>query len=695
MKITNLGMPNVYKSLIKKEVEGFWRGEKRSEEVLSAFEDVQENNYLSQKKLDLIPKGDIDIYDRLHRTSALFGLTPERFGQLEDTKENTLENYLAIPRGRADSPASPMVKWFNTNYHVVQPEIEKDPKLNWNYSTKISEDHDKLALIGPWTVLSYAINRTNNTKEELFDKLVQEYVTFINHHPALIIQLEEPSFLINGIPKGYHEFVKQIEKETHLHVYFGAVNNFSQELFLLPVEGIGLDFVDGESNLELLPTFPKDKTLIAGIINGRNVGPTTNKTKETLDKILEEISEDKLYISPSCSLQHVPFTTENESDYVKENLVFAIEKLDELQKIKDGTIEYKQVDCKEDDLTMEIYNRSRPPKTKNETLFPTTTIGSFPQTKEIRKLRQDWKRKKISNKEYEIQIKKYIKECIKKQEELGLDILVHGEPERNDMVQYFAENLQGFTIIKSPVQSYGTRHVRPPVITQDISRPEPISTRWSKYAQSLTFKPVKGMLTGPITMVQWAFPREDISKEAQFYQVAKVLSQEVNDLTNAGIKHIQIDEPALREALPLDKNKREHYLKHAINAFRQVYAEVNEDVIIHSHMCFSEFPEIINSINKMGVDVLSIEDSKAQGKTAISLIKEGFPGTIGLGVYDVHSPRISSIKEMIKIPEFLLENGIDPLKIWINPDCGLKTRGEEAYEQLENLVEAAKKLREK
>jgi 5-methyltetrahydropteroyltriglutamate--homocysteine methyltransferase len=692
MKITNLGMPNVYNNLIKKAVEGFWKGEKKEEDIQTALLEVQKYNSSLQENLDLRPKGDIDIYDRLLRTSILFGFTPDRFGPLEN-KENNLETYLSIPRGTSNAHASSMVKWFNTNYHVVQPEIERSPRLNWFYSTIVSDDIDKLAIIGPWTFLSYAINKTNKSKEELFQKLTDEYLSFLNNHPSLTIQLEEPSFLTQGIPAGYDKFVEKIEKETHLHVYFGAVNHFAQKLFSLPVEGIGLDFVDGESNIELLTHFPKNKKLIAGIINGKNVRPVSLKTKNTLDQICQEIPEEKLYISPSCSLQHVPLTTRDENEYVQKNLVFAIEKIQELEKIREGSISYKQIDEKKKNLTTTTYQRSRVPRHLNEVAFPTTTIGSFPQTKEIRSLRHNWKNKNISDEKYEQEIKLYIKNCIKKQKDLGLDILVHGEPERNDMVQYFAENLQGFTIIKSPVQSYGTRLVRPPVIIADIKRTAPITVKWSKYANSLTNNEVKGMLTGPVTMVQWSFPREDISKEEQFYQVAKVLSNEVDDLVNAGIKHVQIDEPALREALPFDPEKKEFYLKHAINAFRQVYANVPEEIIIHSHMCFSEFPDIIESIKEMEVDVLSIEDSKAQGKTAVALIEGGFPGTIGLGVYDVHSPRIPSIEEMIKIPEFLLKNGIDPLKIWINPDCGLKTRGEEAYKQLENLVNTAKKLK--
>ncbi|MFC1558731.1 5-methyltetrahydropteroyltriglutamate--homocysteine S-methyltransferase, partial [candidate division KSB1 bacterium] len=359
--------------------------------------------------------------------------------------------------------------------------------------------------------------------------------------------------------------------------------------------------------------------------------------------------------------------------------------------IKNGTVVYDKFEFTEEPLPEERYSRSRKDLWVGDIPYPTTTIGSFPQTSEVRKTRKMLKEEQISDLEYETFMKGYIKECIRKQEELGIDVLVHGEPERNDMVQYFAELLEGYTVIKSPVQSYGTRHVRPPVINGPVTRPKAMTVEWIKYAQSLTKKDVKAILTGPVTMLHWAYPREDISKEAQYYDIAKALRDEVNDLAAAGIKHIQIDEPALREGLPLDRSKREHYLKHAVNAFRMVFADVPKDVVIHSHMCFSEFPDIMNAISDMGTDVLSIEDSKAKGKTSKALKSGGFPGSIGLGVYDVHSPRIPNVDEMTDIPSGL---DMDPRKIWINPDCGLKTRGDEAYLQLERMMETTRRLRE-
>jgi 5-methyltetrahydropteroyltriglutamate--homocysteine methyltransferase len=690
MKTTNLGFPNVLEARIKRAVEGFWKGDKTIAEVHAARRGVEEASADIQKLLDLRPVHDIALYDRLFETALLFGIAPKRFGNQDDIARDA-EHYLLVPRGTDDAQASPMVKWFNTNYHVVQPEIERDPKL---LHVPALEDttKTKVALIGPWTLLSYALNRTERSEGELFSILAEQYVQLINRLSPGVVQLEEPSFVTRGMPESYESFVSRLEKEVHLHTYFGPVNSFADRLFELDVEGIGLDFVDGQSNLSLLSQFPSDKLLIAGIVNGRNVWPVSTRTKAILDTVREHITDDALYISSSCSLLHVPLTAENE-DVTSGTFSFALEKLEELEAIKNGTVHYREVSTQQVPLPDEVYRRSRKTFHVSDVPFPTTTIGSFPQTPELRAVRRELKEGSVSQEEYDQFIKSYISRCIAAQERLGLDVLVHGEPERNDMVQYFAEQLNGFVAITSPVQSYGTRHVRPPVIVGDVSLDDPMTVQWTKYAQSLTDKPVKGIFTGPVTMVQWAFPREDISREAQFYDVARALSKEVAALVEAGIVHIQIDEPALREAMPLDPSQREHYLRHAVNAFRLTYAAVPDETVVHSHMCFSAFDEIMGAINNMGVDVLSIEDSKAGGKVAAALHEGGFEGSIGLGVYDVHSPRIPTVDEMTPIPQELLNKGFNPRRVWINPDCGAKTRGFEVYDQLENMVSAAHQLR--
>ncbi|KKW47877.1 hypothetical protein A3C21_03430 [Candidatus Kaiserbacteria bacterium RIFCSPHIGHO2_02_FULL_59_21] len=689
MKTTTLGFPNTYQSLIKQTVERFWRGAAGEEEVRRAFAEVEEYNRRAQKNLDLVPAGDIDLYDRLLSTAVRFSLAPSRFGAPEETARS-LSTYLSIPRGAEGKPASPMVKWFNTNYHVVQPEIERDPK--WQKEAALpdlSDSRAKLALIGPWTLLSYAINKTPRPMPELFALLGAEYRAFIASLPAhTIVQLEEPSFLTRGIPDGYGDFLKGLERAVHLHVYFGAVNDLADRLFAFPVAGIGLDFVDGPENLSLLAKFPKDKALVAGVVNGRNVWPISARTKELLGTIRASVPDERLYISPSCSLLHVPLSAKGEAFPFS----FAEEKIAELASLKSGNAEFAPFTPHPAALPEERFERARKTFWVSPIAYPTTTIGSFPQTAEIRKARKDLREGAVSEAEYETFIKERTKECVERQEKLGLDILVHGEFERNDMVQYFAENFSGFTPIKGPVQSYGTRHVRPPVITGDVDRPRAFTVPWTTYAQSCTKKPVKGMLTGPVTIVQWSFPREDMEKEAQYYMVARALAKEVKDLVAGGAIHIQIDEPALREGLPLDAKRQAHYLRHAVNAFRLTFASVPDETIIHSHMCFSEFGDILDAIRDMGTDVLSIEDSKAKGKVAASIRASGFPASLGLGVFDVHSPRLPEVEEMLAIPSSL---DMDPRRVWINPDCGLKTRGEEAWTQLERMMEAVRILRER
>lgn len=694
MKTTNLGMPNVYNALIKKAVEGFWGGRNPPgknplESILAAQQQVIDYNATLQQKLDLQPVWDIDIYDRMLRTAVVFGMVPKRFGKAEDAVTD-LQIYLSIGRGTPRAQASPMIKWFNTNYHVVQPEIEGEPKLTVDPALFGPVQGKKLALIGPWTLLSYALNKTEHSPTQLFNLLADQYLHLLNSIPPTVVQLEEPSFLTNGLPPGsYGDFVGKIKHIVHLHTYFGAANDLAPWLFRLPVAGLGLDFIDGPENVELLPQFPGDKVLIAGILNGRNVHPVSNRTEQLLRVIREHIPDKQLYISPSCSLQHVPLSADGE----QQRFSFAKEKLEELTAIRDGTISYIPSRIAQESLPERVFRRARKEYWVSSTPFPTTTIGSFPQIAAVRENRKLWKQQEKTTEEYEDTVRGLIKDCIRRQEQLGLEVLVHGEFERSDMVEYFAEQLEGFVPIKGAVQSYGTRHVRPPVMVGPVHRRGPMTVKWSTYAQSLTDQPVKGMLTGPVTMVQWSFPREDISREAQYYDVAKALAEEVQDLAHAGIKHLQIDEPALREGLPLDPKKREHYLRHAVNAFRSVYAGVPDNIVVHSHMCFSDFAAIVDAIREMGVDVLSIEDSKAQGRTAESLRKAGFPGSIGLGVFDVHSPRVPTLEEMVKIPQLLLNSGFDPRRIWINPDCGLKTRGEEAYEQVGKMMDVAKVLR--
>ncbi|MBI4739496.1 5-methyltetrahydropteroyltriglutamate--homocysteine S-methyltransferase [Candidatus Woesearchaeota archaeon] len=746
MQTTNSGFPNVYGGLMKKAVESFWRKEASLQDVEHAFARVVQYNAGVESSLDLIPVFDCDIYDRMLKTAVMFGIVPGRFGTPQLANDD-LATYLSIPRGTRNSPASPMVKWFNTNYHVVQPEIEHAPKLIKDHVTpalRLATEHAqgkifKPVLIGPWTLLSYAMNKTDRSEEALFDALSGAYADLINNLAVPLIQLEEPSFLTRGIPGRYADFLRRLRKDVHLYTYFGSVSRIADDLFSLPVEGFGLDFVDGAADLEYLnwqgffDLFNGGKKLIAGIINGRNVWKVNGSAVRTLEYLLDNVSEENLILGPSCSLVHVPLSIKNERPELHDKFSFAVEKLAELESLRSCTLrsleaaksenrksnrqpsamverntacDLQSIPCCEQGRSEQERSEQERSRSSNQEFhrsartlwesaveYPLTTIGSFPQTSELRSKRASYKSGKISPQEYDEFIKGMIRDVIALQEKLGIDVIVHGEFEREDMVQYFARQLDGFTEIASPVQSYGTRMVRPPVITGNVNRKAPMTLEWITYAQSLTKKPVKGILTGPATMLQWAYPREDISRSTQMYQIARALRDEVNELYAAGIRHIQIDEPALREGLPLERREHEHYLWHATNAFRLCAVDLPADAVLHTHMCFSEFKEIIEAIKSLEVDVISIEESKSQGKVARFLQESGFTGGVGLGVFDVHSPRVPPVEEMLKIPASL---SIDAHRIWINPDCGLKTRTyDEAKAQLDNMVEVARHLRQK
>ncbi|MBI5398903.1 5-methyltetrahydropteroyltriglutamate--homocysteine S-methyltransferase [Candidatus Woesearchaeota archaeon] len=731
MQLTNIGFPNVYDGLIKKAVESFWRKEASPQDVEHAFARIVQYNTTVQTSLDLIPVFDCDIYDRMLKIAVMFGIVPGRFGTSQQANDD-LETYLSIPRGTRNSPASPMVKWFNTNYHVVQPEIEHEPKLIKDHITpllrlaseRVQGKTVKPALIGPWTLLSYAMNKTDRSEEALFDALSGEYADLINNLAVPLVQVEEPSFLTRGIPGQYAQFLRKLRKDVHLHTYFGSVRRIADDLFALPVEGFGLDFVDGAADLEYLnwqgyfDMFNGGKKLIAGIVNGRNVWKANERATRTLEYLLDNVSEENLILGPSCSLLHVPLSVKHEQPELHDKFSFAVEKLAELESLRSFAVSKSEnskasqvsavverkagsmlpsvlhsIPCYEQKCSGKEFHRNACTAWKSSVEYPVTTIGSFPQTSELRSKRASYKSRKISQQEYDDFIKDMIRDAIALQEELGIDVLVHGEFEREDMVQYFARQLDGFTEIASPVQSYGTRMVRPPVITGNVNRKAPMTLEWITYAQSLTKKPVKGILTGPVTMLQWAYPREDLPRSTQMYQIAQALRSEVNELYAAGIRHIQIDEPALREGLPLEKRERENYLWHATNAFRLCAADLPADAVLHTHMCFSEFKDIIEGIKALEVDVISIEESKSHGKVTRFLQESGFSGGVGLGVFDVHSPRVPPVEEMLKIPASL---SIDARRIWINPDCGLKTRTpDEAKAQLDNMVEVARHLRQK
>lgn len=752
MILSNIGMPGIGRIReTKKAVENFWNGSINESELLAILTCVRKENYLLQKnrKVELVPVFDTDPYDRLLRHAVMFGAVSSRFGNPEEIAAN-LGKYFSIPRGNANAPAASMTKWFNTNYHAVRPEIEGDFILTENFVLDSVREAIELgykvkpALIGPLTFLHYSINKTGNNFEELFNlitPLYKEIIAAIAQEGIEFVQIEEPVLVLDHakeyikLLKAFYKDISSVTKETKiiLQTYFGPISHIYDDLVRLPVGGIGMDMADQEENSRCVfkKGFPEDKWLACGIVSGRNPWITDlEKAFNKLVDICENVSSDKLILQPSSSLQHLPYSIFDETELnneIKSWLAFGLERLDELSILINGlnngenviknkilenqetllkkrnsshlinkSVRKRIISLKEND-----FRRVKPRGERYELqkkvfklpLFPTTTIGSFPQTKDIRKIRLDFKKKKVSEKEYVDFLRSRTKEWIEIQEDIGLDVFVHGEFERSDMVAYFAEKICGMTAIQGWVQSYGTRYVRPPIIYGDISRKGPMTVEWSIYAQSLTRKVVKGILSGPITILNWSFNRNDLSKKEQAFQIALALRDEVTELVDNGIKIIQVDEPTIREGLPLKKKEWKDYLKWAIDAFLLATASAPEKVQIHTHMCFSDFKDIISDINRMDADVISIEDSKQGGRLTAALYKGAYKGAIGLGLFDVHSPRIPSVEEMKLIPQ-KAEKIVPKEMLWINPDCGLKTRRKkETILQLKNMVQVAKELR--
>lgn len=748
---SNLGMPGIgRKREAKRVVEDFWKGQASAGEVEAALKEIRTENYRVEKEkgIQWIPVFDMDPYDRLLRHAVMFGIVPERFGTPEEAASD-LQVYFSIPRGTAKAQACAMTKWFGTNYHCIKPEIEGAFRLTRNFALELFSEakglnfQPKPVLIGPLTLFHYSVNRRGLSWEKLLDEITPLYVQVVEElvrAGAQVIQLDEP-VIVTWTDRSQVELLKKFLSSLArakggakilLQTYFSDVREVYQDLLSLPVEGIGFDFVRGPKNLELLKQhgFPREKVLGVGLVDGRGVWRSDLKAKVALVEEIQQRFAGDLALQPSCSLLHLPYTAADEtqlSSEIKEWLAFAFERLDEVsllaryfsgekgrlqglvdqnaemlrQKKKNLTVTNPKVQARLKGLKAKDFQRDVPRekryKTQGEKLalppLPSTTIGSFPQTAEVRKKRLEYRQGKITERDYRTFIRKEIAEWIRLQEEIGLDVLVHGEFERADMVAYFAENLAGIANIQGWVQSYGTRYVQPPIIYGDVFRPKPITVEWITYAQGLTQKPVKGMLTGPVTILNWSYGRDDISRQDQAFQIGLAIRDEVQDLEWAGIKIIQIDEPAIREGLPLKREDWEEYLDWEVKAFRLASSGVRPETQVHTHMCFSEFGDIIRHIDAMDADVISIEDSKMGGELAKCLHTAAYGGAIGLGVFDVHSPRVPGIEEMERIPRTVQEK-VSKERLWINPDCGLKTRGpEETKAQLRNMVAAAKNLR--
>lgn len=738
IKTSNLGFPRLGKKREwKKAIESYWAKKIDKAELDQTLQDLHKEILTIQKDhhVDHIPTGDFSLYDHVLDTSLLFNIIPERF-QGRPVDDDLLFD---IARGNKDHVASALIKWFNTNYHYIVPEWDNvSPQLNnnvllkkFNFSKEVGVTSHPV-ILGPVTyvALSKGGDQSFDEKVRTLLPLYKEVFEQLTEAGAEYIQVDEPILVTDGaadlqnITKEAYEFFNEAAPAAKLvlQTYFERVDlNFVGQL---PVYGFGLDFVhDNGFNLQQIKDglFPKEKALFAGIVDGRNVWSTNIEEKKALIETLQSYT-DELVIQPSSSLLHVPVTLEEETldDSVREGLSFATEKLDELYALKqlfnenDDTLynelkaqyerfesqSFKQLEYDYDSVKSERTTPFKERKVLQDQVLnlpdlPTTTIGSFPQSREVRKYRADWKNNRISDEKYEEFVQNEIKRWIEIQEEIGLDVLVHGEFERNDMVEFFGEKLNGFLVTKFGwVQSYGSRAVKPPIIYGDVKWTAPLTVKETLYAQSLTDKPVKGMLTGPVTILNWSFERVDIPRSEVQDQIALAINEEVLALEEAGIKVIQVDEPALREGLPLRSEYHEDYLNKAVHSFRLSTSSVQDSTQIHTHMCYSQFGQIIHAIKSLDADVISIETSRSHGDLIKDFEDITYDLGIGLGVYDIHSPRIPTEEEItVAINRALQE--IDRSLFWVNPDCGLKTRQEEEVKQaLTVLVNSVEKLRQ-
>jgi len=748
-----IGYPRIGKAReLKFAVEKYFKGEIDAEGLNRTAANLRSAHWQVQRihGIDYIPSNDFSFYDHVLDTAVLFNLVPERYRALE---LSPLDTYFAMARGyqgpRGDVKALAMKKWFNTNYHYLVPEIEDSTQIQIAGS-KIFDEYlearqqqleTKPVLTGAFTLLKLAKYTGRKRAEHVMADIVRAYQDVLNRLGKLgarWIQLDEPCLVTDLTAEDIRLFTALYRAllsakkgvKVMVQTYFGDVRDGYEVLQSLPFDGIGLDFVEGSQTLSLLRQngFAADKTLFAGVANGRNIWK--NHYAATLKSLLEIREYARhLVINPSCSLLHVPYSLNNETrlsrDFTR-YFAFAEEKLQELSELKrmlscpdpfetewykrneelfSGTryVPDENVRARVAALTERDFTRS-PALPEREAIqqnklnlppLPTTTIGSFPQTPQVRAIRAAYKKKAVPETEYRQFIFEQLRQCIARQEKIGLDVLVHGEFERNDMVEYFGECLEGFIFTDNGwVQSYGTRCVKPPIIWGDVRRSKPITIEYAAYANQLTDKPVKGMLTGPVTILNWSFPREDIRPEEIAFQIALAIRDEVLDLEAHHIDIIQIDEAALREKLPLRKSDwHEQYLSWAIPAFRLTHSGVKPETQIHTHMCYSRFGDMLREIDAMDADVITFEASRSDLEIVETLKRSGFQTRVGPGVYDIHSPRIPDVEELKQAICRMIRT-IGSSGLWINPDCGLKTRGEaETWASLRHLVQAAAEIR--
>lgn len=748
MTTSIIGFPRIGEHReLKFATEKYFRKEISAEELQATAKELRAKHWrLAQERgVDQIPSNDFSLYDTFLDTAVLFNIVPE---QVQAIDLSELDKYFALARGyqgeKGDVRALPMKKWFNTNYHYIVPKFEANTQVKLAGHKLFDEFqeakdlgiHTRPVLVGPFTLLRLAEYAEGVNPVQFIEPLVAAYKEVFRRLAdlgATDIQLDEPALVkdiseleLTLFDKLYQGLLAdKAGLSVLLQTYFGDVRDVYSHLVQLPVEAIGLDFLEGRKTLALVKEhgFPADKVLYAGVVNGKNIW--RNDYAKTL-VLLEEIPAQNVVLSTSCSLLHVPFTTANEefAPEILAHFAFAAEKLDELREldaIRAGQGEEflaankalfaAERTVRNADLAAQLAGLDDAAFTRQPALaerakaqhqafnlpvLPTTTIGSFPQTREVKVNRATFRRGEKTEAEYTAFIEAEIDEWIKWQEEIGLDVLVHGEFERNDMVEYFGENLSGYLFSKNGwVQSYGTRGVKPPIIWGDVKRERPITVKWSAYAQAQSDLPVKGMLTGPVTILNWSFPREDITIKESTLQIALAIREEVLDLEAAGIHIIQIDEAALREKLPLRKSDwYSEYLDWAIPAFRLVHSGVAPTTQIHTHMCYSEFTDIIPAIEQLDADVISFEASRSNLHILDELERQNFQLQVGPGVYDIHSPRVPSVEEIEHTIRAILAK-VPTERVWINPDCGLKTRGiPETKASLVNLTQATRNIRE-
>ena len=748
MTTSIIGFPRIGEHReLKFATEKYFRKEISAEELQATAKELRAKHWrLAQERgVDQIPSNDFSLYDTFLDTAVLFNIVPE---QVQAIDLSELDKYFALARGyqgeKGDVRALPMKKWFNTNYHYIVPKFEAGTQVKLAGHKLFDEFqeakdlgiHTRPVLVGPFTLLRLAEYAEGVNPVQFIEPLVAAYKEVFRRLAdlgATDIQLDEPALVkdiseleLTLFDKLYQGLLAdKAGLSVLLQTYFGDVRDVYSHLVQLPVEAIGLDFLEGRKTLDLVKEhgFSADKVLYAGVVNGKNIW--RNDYAKTL-ALLEEIPAQNVVLSTSCSLLHVPFTTANEefAPEILAHFAFAAEKLDELRELDairagqgeeflaankalfaaERTVRNAELATQLAGLDDAAFTRqpalAERAKAQHQAfnlpVLPTTTIGSFPQTREVKVNRATFRRGEKTEAEYTAFIEAEIDEWIKWQEEIGLDVLVHGEFERNDMVEYFGENLSGYLFSKNGwVQSYGTRGVKPPIIWGDVKRERPITVKWSAYAQAQSDLPVKGMLTGPVTILNWSFPREDITIKESTLQIALAIREEVLDLEAAGIHIIQIDEAALREKLPLRKSDwYSEYLDWAIPAFRLVHSGVAPTTQIHTHMCYSEFTDIIPAIEQLDADVISFEASRSNLHILDELERQNFQLQVGPGVYDIHSPRVPSVEEIEHTIRAILAK-VPTERVWINPDCGLKTRGiPETKASLVNLTQATRNIRE-